>query len=53
MDALLIMVHLVVDIASFSGGKYATGWALVRDTFDWGVLDEVRTHPNTNIERPK
>jgi hypothetical protein len=22
-------------------------------TFDWGVLDEKRTHPNTNIERPK
>jgi hypothetical protein len=25
----------------------------VRGTFDWGVLDEKRTHPNTNIERPK
>jgi hypothetical protein len=23
------------------------------DTLDWGVLDEKRTHPNTNIERPK
>jgi hypothetical protein len=34
-------------------GKYATGWALVRSTFDWGVLDEERTYPNTNIERPK
>jgi hypothetical protein len=30
-----------------------SGWALVRDTFDWGVLDEKRTHPNTNIERSK
>jgi hypothetical protein len=25
----------------------------VRGTFDWGVLDEKRTHPNTNIERSK
>jgi hypothetical protein len=25
----------------------------VRGTFDWGVLDEKRTHPNKNIERPK
>jgi hypothetical protein len=25
----------------------------VRGTLDWGVLDEKRTHPNTNIERPK
>jgi hypothetical protein len=25
----------------------------VRRTFDWGVLDEKGTHPNTNIERPK
>jgi hypothetical protein len=24
----------------------------VRGTFDWGVLDEKRTHPNTNIEWP-
>jgi hypothetical protein len=32
--------------------KYATG-ALVRCTLAWGVLDEKRTHPNTNIERPK
>jgi hypothetical protein len=31
--------------------KYAIGWALVRGTFDWGVLDEKKTHPNTNIER--
>jgi hypothetical protein len=34
-------------------GKYATEWALVRGTFDWGVLDEKRTHPNTDIERLK
>jgi hypothetical protein len=54
MDALLITVHLVVDIAFFYWhGKYATGWALVRRTFDWGVLDEKRTHPNTNIGRSK
>jgi ribosomal protein S26 len=26
---------------------------LVRGTFDWGVLDEKRTHPNTNIGRSK
>jgi hypothetical protein len=26
---------------------------LVRGAFDWGVLDEKRTLPNTNIERPK
>ena len=25
----------------------------MRGTFDWGVLDEKRTHPNTNIEGPK
>jgi hypothetical protein len=25
----------------------------MRGTFDWGVLDEKRTHPNTNIERSK
>jgi hypothetical protein len=25
----------------------------VRGTFDWGVLDEKRTHPNTNIKRSK
>jgi hypothetical protein len=25
----------------------------VRGTLDCGVLDEKRTHPNTNIERPK
>jgi hypothetical protein len=25
----------------------------VRGTLDWGVLDEKRTRPNTNIERPK
>jgi hypothetical protein len=25
----------------------------VRGTFDLGVLDEKRTHPNTNIEGPK
>jgi hypothetical protein len=25
----------------------------VRGTFDWGVLDEKRTHPYTNIERSK
>jgi hypothetical protein len=24
----------------------------VRGTFDWGVLDEKRTHPNTDIEGP-
>jgi hypothetical protein len=34
-------------------GKYATEWALVKSTFDWGVLDEKRTHPNTNIKGPK
>jgi hypothetical protein len=34
-------------------GKYATEWALVRGTFDWGVQDEKRTHPNTDIEGPK
>jgi hypothetical protein len=34
-------------------GKYATGWALVRGTFEWGVLNVKRTHPNTNIERSK
>jgi hypothetical protein len=34
-------------------GKYATGWALVRGTLDWEVLDEKRTHPNTDIEGPK
>jgi hypothetical protein len=28
-------------------------WALERDILDWGVLDEKRTHLNTNIERPK
>jgi hypothetical protein len=26
---------------------------MVRGTLDRGVLDEKRTHPNTNIERPK
>jgi hypothetical protein len=25
----------------------------VRGTFDWGVLDEKRTHPNTKIGRSK
>jgi hypothetical protein len=25
----------------------------VRGTFDWGVLDEKRTHPNANIKRSK
>ena len=25
----------------------------MRGTFDWGVLDEKMTHPNTNIEGPK
>ena len=25
----------------------------MRGTFDWGVLNEKRTHPNTNIEGPK
>ena len=25
----------------------------MRGTFDWGVLDEKRTHPNTNIEGPE
>jgi hypothetical protein len=25
----------------------------VRGTLDWRVLDEKRTHPNTNIEKPK
>jgi hypothetical protein len=25
----------------------------VRGIFVWGVLDEKRTHPNTNIERSK
>jgi hypothetical protein len=34
-------------------GKYATEWALVRGTFDWGVLDKKRTHPNTIIKGPK
>jgi hypothetical protein len=33
--------------------KYATEWALVRGTFDWGVLDEKRTHTTTNIEGSK
>jgi hypothetical protein len=26
---------------------------LERDTFDWGVLDEERTYPNTDFEGPK
>jgi hypothetical protein len=26
--------------------------ALVRGPLHWGVLDEKRTHPDTNIERP-
>jgi hypothetical protein len=25
----------------------------MRGTFDWGVLNEKRAHPNTNIEGPK
>jgi hypothetical protein len=25
----------------------------MRGTFDWGVLDEKRAHPNTNIGRSK
>jgi hypothetical protein len=29
------------------------GTGVVRYTFDLGVLDEKRTHPNTNIERSK
>jgi hypothetical protein len=33
--------------------QYAREWALVRGTFDWGVLDEKRTPPNTEIEGPK
>jgi hypothetical protein len=33
-------------------GEYATEWALVRGTSDCGVLNEKRTHPNTNIEGP-
>jgi hypothetical protein len=28
-------------------------WALVSGTFDWGVLIEKQTHPNTDIERSK
>jgi hypothetical protein len=33
--------------------QYAREWALVRGSFDWGVLDEKMTHPNTEIEGPK
>jgi hypothetical protein len=32
---------------------FATEWALVKGTSDWGVLNEKRTHPNTDIEWPK
>ena len=32
--------------------KYAMGWILVRGTSDWGVLDEKRTHPYTDVEGP-
>jgi hypothetical protein len=53
MDALLIMLHLVVVMLNLVARKYATGGALVRGTFDWGVLDEKRTHPITDIEGPK
>jgi hypothetical protein len=54
MDALLIMVHLFSSYSLIQWlGKYSTEWALVRGTFDSGVLDEKMTHPNTDIEGPK
>jgi hypothetical protein len=50
-------INNVASSSSYSSiswlGKYATEWALVRGTFDWGVLDEKRTHPKTDIEGPK
>ena len=32
-------------------GKYATEWELVKDTFDWRVLNEKSIHPHTVIEQ--
>jgi hypothetical protein len=39
--------------SQFSSAKYATEWVLARGTTNWVVLNEKRTHPNTDIEWSK